>query len=39
MEGIKLEIDDSGYELVDKVVASINAEEAFVGTEVAILLG
>lgn len=39
MEGIKLEIADSGFELVDKVVVSINAEEAFIGTEVAILLG
>ena len=39
MEGIKLEIDDSAYDLVDNVICTIDPEVAFKGCQVAILLG
>jgi malate dehydrogenase len=39
LEGTKLEIDDSAYPLVDKVVTTINPAEAFQDADVAILLG
>jgi malate/lactate dehydrogenase len=39
LQGVKLEIDDSGYTLVDKVIVTTNENEAFQGTQVAILLG
>jgi malate dehydrogenase len=39
LQGIALEIDDSNYSLLNSVMITVDAEEAFVNTEVAILLG
>jgi hypothetical protein len=39
LEGVKLEIDDSAYPLVDKVITTLDPAEAFQDTDVAILLG
>jgi malate dehydrogenase len=39
LEGVKLEIDDSAYPLVDKVMTTMDPAEAFQDTDVAILLG
>lgn len=36
---MKLEIDDSAYPLVEKVVTTVDPAEAFQDTDVAILLG
>jgi len=39
LQGIGLEIGDSNYPLLSSLLLSTNAEEAFQGAEVAILLG
>ncbi len=39
LEGVKLEIEDSCYDLLDNLVLTADPREAFVGCEVAILLG
>ncbi len=39
LEGLKLEIEDACYDLLDRLVLTVSAEEAFTGTEVAVLLG
>ena len=39
MEGIKLEIEDSAFDLVDHVTITTNVDDAFKECNVAILLG
>jgi malate/lactate dehydrogenase len=39
MHGVKLEIQDSGYELVSDVIATTDPAIAFQNADVAILLG
>jgi lactate/malate dehydrogenase, NAD binding domain len=39
LAGVKMEIDDSNYPLLDSVIATTNPEEAFRGVNVAVFLG
>lgn len=39
LRGVKMEIDDSNYALLEDVIITTDANEAFIDTDVAILLG
>eukprot|EP01031_Cornospumella_fuschlensis_P027845 gene27845-33626_t len=39
LHGVVMEIEDSGYDLLEKVVATTNPDEAFTDAEVVVMLG
>lgn len=39
LQGVAMEIEDSGYALLNNLLVTVNADEAFLDTEVAILVG
>ncbi|RYH14734.1 malate dehydrogenase [archaeon] len=39
LHGVVMEVEDSGYDLLDKIVATTDPDEAFVDAEVVVMLG